>query len=183
MERLLLEHPDEVALAQRAVQWARANSIVLRFSSTPTGDSMVAYIKLGVQDQKLFSIQTNGVFTVLFRQLSNKLPVADAATRQAFLAKLTANLPKLPPTDFDPAKPTDKTAWPLAALATSDHFEELLRMLHWMASGLRSEFEALLARGRSRKANGSHDGDTRHNRALAANHATQIRRRMIPGLP
>lgn len=151
LERLALEHPDSVALADRLVRWARANDVVLRWSSAATFDTMIGWIVLGVQEQKVFSIQTNGQVSVLFRQLSNRVPVASDASREATLQGLAAYLPNLPATSFSATKPDDKAVWPLSAFATAEPVGELLKLLEWMLRGLRAEHEDMLAGRRTKK--------------------------------
>ncbi len=155
-ERLKLEHPAETDVAERISSWARAHGVILRWSSSPTSDSMVGYVKIGVQEQKLLTCQTNGLVSILFRQLSSRLPAGEPEAKQAFLGELAHKLSVLPKGGFDPAKSGDKASWQLSELAKGDNVKELLRVLDWMVEGLRTDFEDLLSRSRAKKGGRGH---------------------------
>ena len=126
-DRQQLDRPADAATAAEIIAWARKRDLAVRWTTAPEMDSMTASLRLGVQEHKLLTLQTNGLVWVLVTQLSARLPILDEAVKTELIEDLRTRLLELPRAGQSSSGKGAKIAFRLEDLRAADSVGKLLR--------------------------------------------------------
>ena len=143
-----LDRPADAATAAEIIAWARKRDLAVRWTTAPEMDSMTASLRLGVQEHKLLTLQTNGLVWVLVTQLSARLPILDEAVKTQLIENLRARLLELPRAGQSSSGKGAKIAFRLEDLRTSDSVGKLTKTLEWLTGQLQASFDTMRVGGR-----------------------------------
>ena len=147
-DRQELDRPADAAAAAEIIAWARKRNLAVRWTTAPEMDSMTASLRLGVQEHKLLTLQTNGLVWVLVTQLSARLPILDDAVKTELIEDLRTRLLELPRAGQSSSGKGAKIAFRLEDLQAADAVGKLLKTLEWLIGQLQSSFDTMRVGGR-----------------------------------
>jgi hypothetical protein len=143
-----LDRPADAATAAEIIAWARKRDLAVRWTTADDIDSMTASLRLGVQEHKLLTLQTNGLVWVLVTQLSARLPILDEAVKTQLIEDLRTRLLELPRAGQSSSGKGAKIAFRLEDLRTADKVGKLLKTLEWLTGQLQVSFDNMRVGGR-----------------------------------
>ena len=137
-----LDRPTDAVTAAAIVAWSRKRNLAVRWTSAPEMESMMGSLRLGVQEHKLLTLQTNGLVWVLVTQLSARLPFVDPAAKAQLIEDLRTRLLEFPRAGQSSSGKGSKIAFRLEDLRTSDSLGKFFVTLEWLIARLQNGFES-----------------------------------------
>ena len=159
-----LDRPTDAVTAAAIVAWSRKRNLAVRWTSAPEMESMMGSLRLGVQEHKLLTLQTNGLVWVLVTQLSARLPFVDPADKARLIEDLRTRLLEFPRAGQSSSGKGSKIAFRLEDLRTSDSLGKFFVTLEWLIARLQNGFDTMRVGG---VRGGRHSGATARVKAEA----------------
>ncbi len=135
------DRPEVAPIATKLMDWARERRLLQRPRTGETHDTLLCFLELGVNEHKIFALETNGLVWVLFSELQRRFPSKDASKKTAFLGTLREKLSEVAGGRAAPGSQGGKASWTLA----STDVPALLRVLDWAIVELRGHYHELVA--------------------------------------
>ena len=142
-----LDRPTDAVTAAAIVAWSRKRNLAVRWTSAPEMESMMGSLRLGVQEHKLLTLQTNGLVWVLVTQLSARLPFVDPAAKAQLIEDLRTRLLEFPRAGQSSSGKGSKIAFRLEDLRTSDSLGKFFVTLEWLIARLQNGFDTMRVGG------------------------------------
>jgi hypothetical protein len=142
-----LDRPTDAGTAAAIVAWSRKRNLAVRWTSATDTESMTGSLRLGVQEHKLLTLQTNGLVWVLVTQLSARLPFVDPAAKTQLIDDLRTRLLEFPRAGQSASGKGAKIAFRLEDLRTSDTLGKFFVTLEWLIARLQTGFDTMRVGG------------------------------------
>ena len=142
--RSLAQRPDVASVTDSIIQWATARKLKLEYTTAPDLDSAMCRRRLGVQEHKIFTLQTNGLIWILFAELASRFPSEDEAEKATILQEFERQLALVPGGTSIPGEYGTQAAWRLDTMDWPAFFAAL----DWILAQLESSYNRVLARRR-----------------------------------
>lgn len=149
--RLAQDRPADVETAEKIILWAKSRDLALRWTSATETDSMMGSLRLGVQEHKLLTLQTNGLVWVLVTQLAARLPIRDEDAKAKLLADFRERLMTLPRAGQSASGKGAKIAFRLEDLRAAGGLDGFYKTLEWMMAQLKTSFDTMRVAGHRRE--------------------------------
>jgi hypothetical protein len=141
------DHPEAASAARSLLHWANERSLSLTWRAGPTHDTALGFLKLGVHDHKVFTLETNGLVWVLFTELGRRFPSTTDGAKNAFLNGLRERLSKVSGGRARAGSQGAKASWKLEVTDVP----ALLSVLDWALADLRRHYAELLSSHRKHR--------------------------------
>ena len=146
-KRYRQDMPEGAPVATRLIAWAKAHGLQRKPRAGPTHDTLLCFLKLGANEHKVFTLETNGLIWILFTEIERRFPATDHEKTAAFLALLREKLANVRGSRAESAEWGGKASW---RLKDTDE-AALIAVLEWVLAEHRRHYNDLLDSRRRRR--------------------------------
>jgi hypothetical protein len=135
------DHPEAAPPARGLLHWANERKLNLTWRAGPTHDTALGFLRLGVHDHKMFTLETNGLVWVLFTELGRRFPSTRDGAKDTFLEGFRERLARVAGGRAPAGSRGAKASWKLE----QTDMPALQGVLDWAVGDLRKHYAELLA--------------------------------------
>ena len=141
------DRPDAAPNAAKLVSWAKHRGLLLRPRAGETHDSLLCFLKLGANEHKIFTLETNGLVWIVYKELERRFPSTDVGQKAAFFTNLRERLQGVSGGRAAAGTQGGKASWMVA----STDILALVTVLDWVIEELRHHHTELLSSSSKRR--------------------------------
>ena len=138
--RFRADNSKVAAVAEDIINWAVTQKLKVRYTTAPDLDSAMGWRVLGVQEHKIFTLQTDGLVWILFKELASRFPLKDQTAKRAMLAEFEHRLSKVAGSATQPETYATQAAWRLEKIDAPAFIE----VLDWLLEQIDVAYEGSL---------------------------------------